>query len=260
MPKTIEPQLGLASFSCPHCGAIAQQTWWEVFIARYEGKSKPVILRYEDAAAVPLAGWEDKDRERFEEFRDRLKEHALTYENREYARANLPLVNITASWCHSCVGFAIWVEGRIVYPDRQHVIEAHEDMPATVKRDFDEAASILAKSPRGAAALLRLCIQKLMIELKLPGNNINADIGALVAGGLDSRIQKALDIVRVVGNNAVHPGQIDLEDDQATAVELFKLVNLIVQDRISTAKKIDEMYASLPEGAREAIEKRDAEK
>src|SRR5580704_6314745 len=197
MPKAIEPQLGLASFSCPHCGALAAQTWWEIFIARYEGNRKPTILTYEDMAALPLARFEDDLRERFKEFRDRLKENVVTYENREYAQASLPLVNISASWCHSCVGFAIWVEDKIVYPDRQHVIEAHEDMPASVKRDFDEAATILAKSPRGAAALLRLCIQKLMIELKLPGKNINADIGALVGQGLDGRIQKALDIVRV---------------------------------------------------------------
>ena len=78
--------------------------------------------------------------------------------------------------------------------------------------------------------------------------------------GLDARIQKALDVVRVIGNNAVHPGQVDLRDDKVTATELFKLVNLIVEAMIATPKHIEAMYGALPEGALKAIEKRDADK
>ena len=52
-------------------------------------------------------------------------------------------------------------------------------------------------------------LQKLCKVLGQSGNNINEDIKALVESGLDPRVQKALDAVRVVGNNAVHPGQMD---------------------------------------------------
>jgi hypothetical protein len=34
--------------------------------------------------------------------------------------------------------------------------------PALVEEDVEEAAAILNKSPRGATALMRVCIQKLM--------------------------------------------------------------------------------------------------
>jgi hypothetical protein len=70
-------------------------------------------------------------------------------------------------------------------------------------------------------------------------------------------VQKALDTVRVIGNDAVHPGTIDLRDDPATATALFKLVNIIVEKMISEPREIEDLYAGLPEAKREAIEQRD---
>jgi hypothetical protein len=96
-----------------------------------------------------------------------------------------------------------------------------------------------------------------MMHLGLKGKNIDDDIAELVKRGLDTRIQKALDIVRVVGNDAVYPGAIDLRDDKSTAVELFTLVNLIVETMIAQPKHIERMYDALPASKREAIEKRD---
>lgn len=130
-------------------------------------------------------------------------------------------------------------------------------MPADIRLDYDEASTIFDKSPRGAAALIRLAIQKLCKELGQPGENINRDIGELVKGGLNIRVQQALDAVRVIGNEAVHPGQIDLRDDKATAGALFKLLNLIVEKTISEPKHVAEVYASLPADKLRAIAKRD---
>lgn len=103
-------------------------------------------------------------------------------------------------------------------------------------------------------------IEKLCAELGEGGKKLDAAIGALVAKGLDQRVKIALDVVRVIGNNAVHPGKMDIKDDRATAEQLFKLVNLIVEKMISEPKHLDEMYASLPEGARKHIEERDRKK
>jgi hypothetical protein len=70
--------------------------------------------------------------------------------------------------------------------------------------------------------------------------------------------QQALDVVRVVGNNAVHPGTIDFNDDKGVASHLFALVNIIVEAAIATPKHIRGMYEKVvPQSTRDAIEKRD---
>lgn len=129
-------------------------------------------------------------------------------------------------------------------------------MPDEVLKDYEEAREIINLSPRGAAALLRLCIQKLCMHLGEKGINLNDDIKSLVSKGLAPEIQMALDIVRVVGNNAVHPGSMDLRDDQQTAVKLLEVVNLIVERMISYPKKINTLYNSLPEHSLKSIEDR----
>lgn len=124
-------------------------------------------------------------------------------------------------------------------------------------KDYLEAREIANSSPRGAAALLRLCIQKLAIHLGGDGNNINNDIGKLVQNGLPKRIQQALDVVRVIGNNAVHPGEMVIDDKPEIVHALFGLINLIVENQITQPKQVGELFSSLPEGAKSAVEKRD---
>jgi Domain of unknown function (DUF4145) len=146
---------------------------------------------------------------------------------------------------------------RLVFPSGSMEIAPNEDLPDSISADYREAALIFRTSPRGAAALLRLCIQKLCDHLGQQGKTLDDAIAALVKAGLDPRAQKALDIVRVIGNESVHPGQIDLRDDPDTALELFKLVNLVAEIMISSPKHVDAMYSGLPAGKRQAIERRD---
>ncbi len=169
------------------------------------------------------------------------------------------LPSISASVCARCNHFALWRDKQLLYPQTYVTPRPTADMPPDVKDDYEEAQAIFSQSPRGAAALLRLAIQKLVIALGESGDDLNKDIGNLVKKGLPKLIQKSLDIVRVVGNNAVHPGLIDVEDNPEVAGKLFGLVNLIVETMISQPKKVSELYEALPEGAKEQIARRDKE-
>lgn len=159
--------------------------------------------------------------------------------------------------CQCCGKKTIWIDDKYVYPDIV-AEEANADMPDTVKQLYEEAGLIYNKSPRAACALLRLAIDRLCNELGETDRDINKNIGALVEKGLPRTIQQALDIVRVVGNKAVHPGQIAFDvDDQNTALMLMELVNMITERMISEPKKINTMFDQLPQSVKLSIENRD---
>ena len=159
--------------------------------------------------------------------------------------------------CTHCEDFSIWYNGKMIYPDTNPVAPPNTDLPEEIQNDYREAASIINRSSRGAAALLRLCLQKLCQKLGQPGQDLNTDIAALVKQGLNPTIQQSLDIVRVIGNEAVHPGQIDLRDKPETAVLLCQLINIIADAMISQPKLIDELYKNLPNTKLQQIERRD---
>jgi hypothetical protein len=150
----------------------------------------------------------------------------------------------------------LWHFDILVWPNRGEAPPPNPDLPPNVKEDYEEAASISTLSSRGAAALLRLAIQKLCVHLGGKGLKINDDIQLLVTKGLPVSVQQALDVVRVVGNNAVHPGQMDVNDVEIVG-ELFSLINVIAEYMITLPNRINGLYKQLPEGARQAIEKRD---
>jgi hypothetical protein len=201
--ERVEPKFGAERFACPHCGAYAHQTWYRLGMLDMDRGKKPMLMGYDDDlpnCAKEIA--DEQERKRALAFVTRIKANIVTYIYIDYAYVNWEFVNFHVGACYSCDAFTVWVEDKIVYPVSNSVVEPHEMMPTAVKRDFEEAGSIVNLSPRGAAALARLCIQKLMQELGENGKDINADIAALVKKGLEVEVQQALDVVRVIGNHA----------------------------------------------------------
>jgi Domain of unknown function (DUF4145) len=161
----------------------------------------------------------------------------------------------TAKYSH-CDKSTVWVQGKMVYPDSTNAPLPNADLPEEVKKTYLEAASISSKSPRAAAALLRLAVEMLCNGLEPNAKDLNQAIGNLVQKGLPVGVQQSLDIVRVTGNSAVHAGQIEVDSEDVVS-QLFTIVNLIGEYMISRPKKVSDMYDSLPQGARDQIQRRD---
>jgi hypothetical protein len=161
--------------------------------------------------------------------------------------------------CKTCYRGSVWLESseRMIEPLTSGGPRPHAEMPDDVRADYEEARGIVSLSPRGACALLRLAVQRLADDL-IPGSGkLDAKIGTLVEQRLPDEVARALDILRVVGNNAVHPGEMDLDDDVETAAGLFECLNVIVEDRIARPKRIGGLFDKLPDRAKQGIARRD---
>ena len=165
--------------------------------------------------------------------------------------------HLDKSLCHCCGKEGIWVDKKLVTPEATPAPVPHIEMPADCRDDFLEARSIISRSSRGAAALFRLIVQKLMPHLGESGKDLNSDIASLVEKGLPVEVQQALDACRVIGNEAVHPGEMDIRDNPEIAIKMCELVNFIVDNRIAHPKRIHAIYSGIPAGKQEAIAKRD---
>lgn len=132
------------------------------------------------------------------------------------------------------------------------------DMPEECKAIYNEAAQVSIFSPRSAAALLRLCLQNLLQIANVPGDNINDQIRHLVRTRLSSKDVRCMDICRIIGNEGVHPGEINFEENPAIIPPLFLLINLATS-RLFTDERIeDELYKLLPTEKRKGVEERNA--
>lgn len=209
------------SYTCPHCGAFAGMEKYSVYL----------VYMADRYVLMPEQNLEEE-----------IKNC--------YSKVDI----IT---CRACGKVQFWLDEKMIYPASSMIEEPNEDMPEEVKDLYNEARSVFELSPKAGSALLRLGLQKLCKYLGGKGENINKDIGWLVKQGLPENIQEALDTIRVIGNNGVHPGEINLDENKDLAVALFPLMNLIVEKMISDPKKMAEIYRRLPSGTLEAIEKRD---
>lgn len=262
-----QPTLWKPAFTCPHCRAYAQQEWMDL---RGTGRKTPPVSAPPGQlqALLDMSGEGLSEADKMKRLQANIQLSLISMMKPRIA-ASVPstgggatISGLLLSICLPCSGISIWVGNRIIFPmSAPDVPEPNSDMPSGVRGDYEEASLVLGTSPRAAAALLRLAIQKLCQHVLGRKGDVNEMIGVLVRErGLSPTIQKALDVVRVVGNEAVHPGVIDLKDDVATASAMFNLTNLITEAMITTPRHVEEMYAALPAGKREAIAKRDASK
>jgi predicted nucleic-acid-binding Zn-ribbon protein len=241
------PEHGNKKFQCPHCNTVASQEW---FTANNAGSTARDIIHHLYLNYRPSIT--DYAQEHIASF---LKEIGRGFQDNFF---DLVPKGFSVATCSSCGDFTLWVYKEIVYPKKTTLPPPNEDLNEDIKALYLEASSILVDSPKGATALLRLALQKLLEQVGKSGKNINNDIKSLVAEGLSPKIQQALDLLRVIGNNAVHPGQINLDDNTEIAQKLFGILNFIAEELITKPKELENLYADLiPSDTQDHIKQRD---
>ncbi len=242
-----ELKYGNKKFVCPHCNALAKQDWFNSYIL-----GENVAELYEHLYLNYREKLESYQQKHIRGFLNTVKSTLHNNFN------NILPSSLSISKCQACDDFSLWVNKEIVYPRNLSVDNPNADMNEDIQDLYNEASKIFLDSPKGATAILRLALQKLLIQLGEDGKIINNNIKTLVANGLNPKMQKALDVVRVVGNNAVHPGEINLDDNKEIALRLFKIINLLADDMITKPKDMDDLYDEMiPDETKKHIEQRD---
>jgi hypothetical protein len=242
--KYVSPAIDRLAFSCPHCDAHARQFWFSVHADPLKSDEKPVLATAETIKTLAVGNVEEAEHDRKLKWAERMASGRPFLEVRREFR-NRDVQNVSISYCFSCNQMCLWVYDQLVWPSPEPKLAAVPNE----RREYEEASQILEASPRGAAALLRLTIEKLCKELGVSGESLKDDIPIFVRQHVDARVQKALDAARMIENNAMHPGQIGLEDDRATAESLSGLVNLICEKMIVEPTHLQAVYTRLRESA-----------
>ena len=244
---SLQPTCNSDKFECPHCRAVAQQKWFSLNLAANQVNRVINHLYFQHRPKI-----KDYHQEPVESFIEKI--------SRELEKVLDTFIpdQFSVATCSLCNEFTLWVEEDLIYPRKTSLPPVNIDMHDDIRQLYQEAATIFADSPRGATALLRLALQKLLVQIGKSGKKINDDIKELVSEGLSPKIQQALDLLRVVGNNAVHPGQIDLNDNKEIALKLFQILNFIADELITKPKELEKLYGDIvPEDTKEHIKQRD---
>lgn len=218
MKKNEVPEFEKQAFNCPNCTAFSKHDWKTIFINETKGEFLQII---------PM-------------------------------NTTGKIIELKLCKCENCGYISFWYNKKLVWPLNTGVEAPLDEMPEDIKELYKEASSIVELSPKGSCAILRLALQKLCNRLAEQDEKKKLDeaIKILVSKGLPSTLQKAMDIVRIVGNEAVHPGEINVDDNKEIAIALFRLMNIIVEKVIVEPKEIDDFYSLMPKDKIKGIENR----
>jgi hypothetical protein len=227
MNEYIEPRLGAESFSCPNCNTVAHQDWYSLFL-KPENAAEVRVLTPESVKALRQDDARRNNIKEIDKFVERLKKNALTYEYQKHPHPlKVKMANLHISNCHNCNGFSLWVGGLLVFPTKI------DKTPELVEEDLEEAATILNKFPRGATALMRVCIQKLVPLLEDDGNELNQRVSSLVRKGLEMEIQQAMDVLQVLRSDSTQLNPLESQADRETALRFLDSLKEVLERRMS---------------------------
>lgn len=222
--------LNQKSFKCPHCGAFAHMEWNNLYVVSQDpmGNDFYIKTRVHQANCASCGNnniWYNHAPEmdwlppnNFYEPRDN-NDLTRLYPIQEIANKDIP--------------------------------SAKADMPEDVTKLYIEAALIFELSPRSAAALIRLALEKLCDYLGVNKKNIKESIEELARTNIiPISVAKAADNIRLIGNANVHSGIICDEVLEDINPAIFTYINLIVDYAITKPKEIEEINLLFPEKKR----------
>lgn len=156
------------------------------------------------------------------------------------------ILNITSASC--------------LYPPSGYIQDFPEYVPEPIRKDYEEAALIAELSPKASAALVRRCVQGLIID-KWPEtkkfDRLYYQINFLKPPSISAQEQKTLHAIRKIGNVGAHmkdPGVIAEQDSPINpddAANLIKLLEFLIKAWYIDVHETDSLMKSMIERGEE---------
>jgi hypothetical protein len=144
-PKYVAPSISAHSFSCPHCGTFAHQTWSHLFAAAFSDKDNLPVVQVLAQQLVNIQNNRELDEtmkaEYMQHFRMLSAGELFLWRDTESHYSNA-VQNLHLSQCFSCNKYALWLHDNLLYPAPHLHIECNSDMPDEIRADFEEAREI----------------------------------------------------------------------------------------------------------------------
>ena len=123
------------------------------------------------------------------------------------------------------VGCNLWGASGMLPMPAKDVLPMSHKFPSGIRPLYEDAHRV--SDPGSACLLLRAVCEKLCKEKGIRGKTFDKMIGNLESSGAPPRLVKALNAIRVIGNNAAHGGKrnYDLEEEQ-----LLEVAHIIVEE------------------------------
>ena len=149
----------------------------------------------------------------------------------------LPDIRLVYAECPSCGNLTISLQANdkthLLWPRTGQYRAVPDNLPETIREDFEQACAVLESSPKASAALSRRCLQHVLLDKAgVKKGNLSDQIDEVLAQPLPSELSKIIDLVRQTGNLAAHPiksqrtGEIvDVEPQEAECnIEVLEML------------------------------------
>ena len=246
------PEIEKASFICPYtdCRTLANQTWHNTFVQKLD--YVPAVITSAqtlEAYISNLLSSTNLEPSKEKEFREKLEKMFNPFRikrgNEERINAHAT-VYLKLTECFSCRRFAVWVGDKLVFPETTSRVINLENCPSTVIELVEEALSVEMNSPRAACTLLRVALERLLIEVDIGSGNLYKRLAALNLNETET-LFKLCEFVRVSGNESAHAGELDLKNNRETVDTLFKCIERINERFISDLALANQVYDKIPD-------------
>jgi hypothetical protein len=148
-PKYVAPDISLKAFSCPVCGALADQDWFNLVPKQITGGDRTPRL----ITAAMLENFRQQVPSSFDErqthdvavkYGEKVVAKRIFVDTAPWNGNERELVNLYISRCRSCEEISVWHHDAVLYPATSYDIEPNSDMNEDIKADFLEARAMAA--------------------------------------------------------------------------------------------------------------------